>query len=107
VFEYEMDSPAALYGSVPFMMAHRKNESVGVFWMNPSETWIDIVKTPEQPEGVSVTSEITKLIQYSCWAMSYLMLLVDCRSKGAQICQKFFQQQEEHKDSLDLGSWHS
>ncbi|CAO3661753.1 unnamed protein product [Umbelopsis ramanniana] len=54
VFEYEMDSPSALYGSVPFMMAHRKNESVGVFWMNPSETWIDIVKTTEQAEGTAV-----------------------------------------------------
>lgn len=61
VFEYEMDSPSALYGSVPFMMAHRKNESVGVFWMNPSETWIDIVKTTEQAEGVSFTCEITKM----------------------------------------------
>lgn len=59
-----MDSPSALYGSVPFMMAHRKNESVGVFWMNPSETWIDIVKTTEQAEGVSATCEITKNVQY-------------------------------------------
>jgi alpha 1,3-glucosidase len=56
-----MDSPSALYGSVPFMMAHRKNESVGVFWMNPSETWIDIVKTTEQAEGVSPTCEMTKM----------------------------------------------
>jgi alpha 1,3-glucosidase len=48
-----MDSPSALYGSVPFMLAHRKNESVGVFWMNPSETWIDIVKTSDETKEVS------------------------------------------------------
>jgi alpha 1,3-glucosidase len=54
VFEYEMDSPAALYGSIPFMLAHRKNESVGVFWMNPSETWIDIVKTAPENQAVSI-----------------------------------------------------
>jgi alpha 1,3-glucosidase len=51
-----MDSSAALYGAVPFMMAHRKNESVGIFWMNPSETWIDIVKTADQTESVSVNT---------------------------------------------------
>lgn len=55
VFEYEMDSPAALYGAVPFMLAHRKNESVGVFWMNPSETWIDIIKTTDQAEEVIIS----------------------------------------------------
>lgn len=26
------------------MIAHRAGASCGVFWMNPSETWIDIVK---------------------------------------------------------------
>jgi alpha 1,3-glucosidase len=27
------------------MVAHKKGASAGIFWMNPSETWIDIVKT--------------------------------------------------------------
>ncbi|KAI8988495.1 glycosyl hydrolases family 31-domain-containing protein [Mycotypha africana] len=44
VFEYALDSPTALYGAVPLMIAHRKGLSAGIFWMNPSETWIDIVK---------------------------------------------------------------
>lgn len=33
-----------LYGAIPFMQAHRKDSTVGVFWMNAAETWIDIVK---------------------------------------------------------------
>ncbi|KAI8875614.1 glycoside hydrolase family 31 protein [Backusella circina FSU 941] len=45
VFEYALDSPTALYGAVPLMVAHKKGASAGIFWMNPSETWIDIVKT--------------------------------------------------------------
>ena len=44
VFEYELDSPMTLYGNVPFMQAHRKDSSVGVFWLNAAETWVDIVK---------------------------------------------------------------
>lgn len=39
-----MDSPMTLYGAIPFMQAHRKDSTVGVFWLNAAETWIDIVK---------------------------------------------------------------
>ncbi|RMZ86491.1 hypothetical protein DV736_g6282, partial [Chaetothyriales sp. CBS 134916] len=44
VFEYELDSPMTLYGAIPFMQAHRKGSSVGVFWLNAAESWVDIVK---------------------------------------------------------------
>ncbi|RMZ83955.1 hypothetical protein DV737_g1312, partial [Chaetothyriales sp. CBS 132003] len=44
VFEYELDSPMTLYGAIPFMQAHRKGSSVGVFWLNAAETWVDIIK---------------------------------------------------------------
>ncbi|RUS32487.1 glycosyl hydrolases family 31-domain-containing protein, partial [Jimgerdemannia flammicorona] len=47
VFEYEVDNPMALYGSIPFMLAHRKDLSAAVFWMNAAETWIDVVKTQD------------------------------------------------------------
>ena len=43
-FEYETDSPMSLYGAIPFMQAHRKGSTTGVFWLNTAETWIDIVK---------------------------------------------------------------
>ncbi|KAI8140167.1 glycosyl hydrolases family 31-domain-containing protein [Fennellomyces sp. T-0311] len=51
VFEYATDSPTALYGAVPLMIAHRVGQSVGVFWMNPAETWIDIVKTKSDQQS--------------------------------------------------------
>lgn len=44
VFEYEMDSPMTLYGSIPFLQAHKKVSTVGVLWLNAAETWVDIVK---------------------------------------------------------------
>lgn len=45
VFEYILDSPMTLYGAIPFMQAHRKNSSVGIFWLNVAETWVDITKS--------------------------------------------------------------
>jgi len=46
VFEYELDQTMALYGNIPLMLAHGlvngKGQTTGVFWFNPSETFIDI-----------------------------------------------------------------
>lgn len=54
VFEYEMDSPMTLYGAIPFMQAHRKDSTVGVFWLNAAETWIDIVKSKVSSNPLSL-----------------------------------------------------
>ena len=45
VFEYEMDSPMTLYGSIPFITAQKRNSTVGVLWLNAAETWIDVTKS--------------------------------------------------------------
>jgi len=48
VFEYELDVPMALYGSVPVMLAHSTGgdniapHTAGIFWHNPSETFVDV-----------------------------------------------------------------
>ncbi|KAJ2564398.1 glucosidase II [Coemansia sp. RSA 1813] len=44
VFEHELDDPIPLYGSVPFMTAHSSKATVGVFWLNASETLVDITR---------------------------------------------------------------
>ncbi|KAF2179891.1 glycoside hydrolase family 31 protein [Zopfia rhizophila CBS 207.26] len=54
VFEYEMDSPMTLYGSIPFMQAHKKGSTVGVFWMNAAETWVDIIKSKSSANPLSL-----------------------------------------------------
>lgn len=48
IFEYEINSPMAMYGSIPFMQAHKQGgKSVGVYWNNAADTYVDIVKTGE------------------------------------------------------------
>lgn len=53
VFEYEVDEPMALYGAIPFMMALTPGAAasgggvVGLFWNNPTETFVDVEKTGE------------------------------------------------------------
>ena len=61
VFEYEMDSPMTLYGSIPFMQAQKKDSTVGVFWLNTAETWIDITKSTSlaNPLSMGVGSQTT------------------------------------------------
>jgi alpha 1,3-glucosidase len=54
VFEYILDSPMTLYGSIPFMQAHRKGSSVGVFWLNAAETWVDITKSKDSSNPLSL-----------------------------------------------------
>ncbi|CAJ2507340.1 Uu.00g085260.m01.CDS01 [Anthostomella pinea] len=54
VFEYVLDSPMTLYGAIPFMQAQRKDSTVGVFWLNAAETWIDITKAKESKNPLSL-----------------------------------------------------
>ena len=43
VFEYELDHPMGVYGSIPFLHAHAgATASFGVLWLNPSETFVDL-----------------------------------------------------------------
>ncbi|CAL9736874.1 glucosidase 2 subunit alpha [Monosporozyma servazzii] len=42
VFEYNVDSKQPMYGSIPLMIAARPGSSMGLLWLNPSDTWIDI-----------------------------------------------------------------
>eukprot|EP01035_Chromulina_nebulosa_P018695 gene18695-24452_t len=46
VFDYELNEPMALYGNVPLLLAHGvidgASVSSGIFWYNPSETFVDI-----------------------------------------------------------------
>jgi len=42
VFEYDIQNPMALYGSVPYMLAHNEQVTVGFFWLNAAEGWIDV-----------------------------------------------------------------
>ena len=44
VFEYELNSPMALYGSIPFILSHTRDISVGLLWLNAAETFVDVIE---------------------------------------------------------------
>nr|AXJ21599.1 glucosidase II alpha-subunit [Glyphodes pyloalis] len=58
VFEYELDSRMGLYGAVPVMYAHSPKRTVGVFWHNAAETWVDVVNSAD----TNVVSSIVNLV---------------------------------------------
>eukprot|EP00064_Thunnus_orientalis_P021245 superscaffoldBa00006329_g21403 len=46
VFAYELHSHLGLYGSVPLLVAHKPDKTLGVFWLNASETFVNIHYSP-------------------------------------------------------------
>uniref|UniRef100_A0A8C7H374 Glucosidase II alpha subunit n=1 Tax=Oncorhynchus kisutch TaxID=8019 RepID=A0A8C7H374_ONCKI len=42
VFQYELFNPMALYGAIPVMLSHSAQRTMGIFWLNAAETWVDI-----------------------------------------------------------------
>lgn len=39
---YVLDNPIGLYGSIPFIVARHSSHTVGTFWHNTSETFVDV-----------------------------------------------------------------
>ncbi|KAK4242235.1 2 subunit alpha glucosidase [Achaetomium macrosporum] len=66
VFEYILDSPMTLYGSIPFMQAHRRDSSVGVFWLNAAETWVDITKGKDSKNPLALGAK-SKTSTHTHW----------------------------------------
>lgn len=54
VFAYELHSRLGLYGSVPLLVAHRPDRTVGIFWLNASETFVNIKYSEAQDEHPAV-----------------------------------------------------
>ncbi|XP_072933966.1 neutral alpha-glucosidase AB [Epargyreus clarus] len=58
VFEYELDSRMSIYGSIPVVYAHGSKRTVGVFWHNSAETWVDVVNYND----ATVVSSLVNLV---------------------------------------------
>lgn len=39
---YEIGNGMSMYGAIPFLTAHNRSYSIGLYWCNPSETWVDL-----------------------------------------------------------------
>nr|XP_033499233.1 neutral alpha-glucosidase C isoform X1 [Epinephelus lanceolatus] len=46
VFAYDLYSRLGLYGSVPLLVAHKPDRTLGVFWLNASETFVNVQYSP-------------------------------------------------------------
>lgn len=49
IHKYEIGNLMSMYGSIPFLMARDSERTSGLFWSNPSETWVDL---SEERHGV-------------------------------------------------------
>ncbi|XP_016890009.1 neutral alpha-glucosidase C isoform X2 [Cynoglossus semilaevis] len=50
VFAYDLHSRLGLYGSVPLLVAHKPHRTLGVFWLNASETFVNINSSDSQDD---------------------------------------------------------
>lgn len=57
VFEYELDEVMALYGAVPLVVSHSTETTAGVFWFNPSETFVDVSQAADSTTTTHWMSE--------------------------------------------------
>ena len=90
VFEYELDKPMTLYGAIPFMQAHRKDSTVGVFWLSAAETWIDIKKEHIGSNPLAIGVESRTNTQTHWFSESGIMdMFVFMGEKPQDIIQKY------------------
>ena len=58
VFEYELDETMALYGNVPLVVSHSvATGTTGVFWFNPTETFVDVMSDSDNGKTTHWMSE--------------------------------------------------
>lgn len=62
---YICNSAMAMYGAIPFVFAHAYDSFSGVYWANPSETWVDISKDGEDAMTTRFLSEAGYLDFYA------------------------------------------
>jgi Glycosyl hydrolases family 31/Galactose mutarotase-like len=86
VFEYELDNPMALYGSIPFMLAHGPNgNTAGVYWNNPTETYVDVnkgLKGEHTPTGSKMGVGTRWISESGLWDLSLAPGISSAASSG-------------------------
>ncbi|KAM6181104.1 neutral alpha-glucosidase C [Erethizon dorsatum] len=46
VYGYQIHDKMGIYGSVPYLLAHKLGRTIGIFWLNASETLVEINTEP-------------------------------------------------------------
>ncbi|XP_069016552.1 neutral alpha-glucosidase C, partial [Embiotoca jacksoni] len=63
VFAYDLHSRLGLYGSVPLMVAHQPDQTLGVFWLNASETYVNVQYSPAEHQEDETPAEKRRRLQ--------------------------------------------
>ncbi|XP_072425435.1 neutral alpha-glucosidase C-like [Chiloscyllium punctatum] len=58
VFACKLHSRMGVYGSVPLLLAHKQNQTMGIFWLNASETLVDISLNTENKTSLGKTKKL-------------------------------------------------
>ncbi|KAK6202280.1 glucosidase II [Scheffersomyces amazonensis] len=51
IFEYETNSRMAMYGAIPLLLAVKPEISLGLFWINGADTFINVDKTSNEEDS--------------------------------------------------------
>uniref|UniRef100_A0A8C0Z9A9 Glucosidase alpha, neutral C n=1 Tax=Cyanistes caeruleus TaxID=156563 RepID=A0A8C0Z9A9_CYACU len=55
IFGHKIHEKIGIYGSVPLLLAHKPNRTSGIFWLNSSETLVDISTKTAKQRAVPLT----------------------------------------------------
>ncbi|XP_054421516.1 neutral alpha-glucosidase C [Pteronotus mesoamericanus] len=58
VYGYKIHNKMGIYGSVPYLLAHRLGRTFGIFWLNSSETLVEINTEPAVKDTVTQTGSV-------------------------------------------------
>lgn len=62
-YHYNLNSRLGLYGSVPLLVAHKPDRTLGVFWLNASETFVNIRYNPSDSQ-VTLAPVLTSSLKH-------------------------------------------
>ncbi|XP_006778117.1 PREDICTED: neutral alpha-glucosidase C isoform X1 [Myotis davidii] len=60
VYGYEIHNKMGIYGSVPYLLAHKLGRTLGIFWLNASETIVEINTEPAVKMGPADAKQKSK-----------------------------------------------
>ncbi|XP_043843100.1 neutral alpha-glucosidase C isoform X2 [Dromiciops gliroides] len=72
VYGYKLHDKLGIYGSIPYLLAHKLDRTVGIFWLNASETLVEINTQPTiehtlSPKGSVLAKQKARARTDVCW----------------------------------------
>ncbi|XP_026939817.1 neutral alpha-glucosidase C isoform X5 [Sagmatias obliquidens] len=58
VYGYKIHDKMGIYGSVPYLLAHKLGRTLGIFWLNASETLVEINTEPAVKDALTQTGPV-------------------------------------------------